>query len=157
MRIGILSDTHDQVHRTKSAVAMLVEGGAETLIHCGDLTIADVNECSVFPCYFVFGNCDYDRESLRQAINRVGGTCLERGGLLSLGGVAWPSRMATRTKNSVGLRHSSPTIYSPATPMLPAMSRKAPRGGSIRVHCIAPQSGPWRFSTLQASMPVCCQ
>lgn len=87
MRIGILSDTHDQVQRTKSAVAMLVEGGAETLIHCGDLTIADVvDECSVLPCYFVFGNCDHDRESLRQAINRVGGTCLERGGLISLGG-----------------------------------------------------------------------
>ena len=87
MRIGILSDTHDQVQRTKSAVAMLVEGGAETLIHCGDLTIADVvDECSVLPCYFVFGNCDYDRESLRQAINRVGGTCLERGGLIALGG-----------------------------------------------------------------------
>ena len=48
MRIGILSDTHDQVQRTKSAVAMLVEGGAETLIHCGDLTIADVvDECAV--------------------------------------------------------------------------------------------------------------
>ena len=156
MRIGILSDTHDQVQRTKSAVAMLVEGGAETLIHCGDLTIADVvDECSVLPCYFVFGNCDYDRESLREAINRVGGTCLERGGLISLGGVAWPSRMATWTKNSVGLRHSSPIIYSPATPMLPAMSRKAQRGGSIRVHCIALWSGPWHFSTLQASMSVC--
>ena len=64
MRIGILSDTHDQVQRTKSAVAMLVEGGAETLIHCGDLTIADVvDECSVLPCYFVFGNCDYDPAS----------------------------------------------------------------------------------------------
>jgi len=87
MRIGIISDTHDQVHRTRSAVATLVEGGAETLIHCGDLTIADiVNECSVLPCYFVFGNCDYDRESLRQAINRVGGTCLEQGGLMSLAG-----------------------------------------------------------------------
>ncbi len=87
MRIGILADTHDQVHRTRSAVAMLVEGGAETLIHCGDLTIADViSECSVLPSYFVFGNCDYDRDSLRKAINWVGGTCLERGGLISLGG-----------------------------------------------------------------------
>ena len=38
------------------------------------------------PCYFVFGNCDYDRESLRQTIDRVGGTCLDKGGLISLGG-----------------------------------------------------------------------
>jgi uncharacterized protein len=87
MRIGILSDTHDQVQRTRSAVARLVEGGAEALFHCGDVTIADVvDECSALPCYFVFGNCDYDRESLRQAINRVGGTCLDRGGMISLGG-----------------------------------------------------------------------
>jgi putative phosphoesterase len=87
MRIGILSDTHDQVRRTKSAVAMLVEGGAESLIHCGDLTIAEVvHECSVLPCYFVFGNCDFDRGGLRQAIDQVGGACLDRGGLISLGG-----------------------------------------------------------------------
>ncbi len=87
MRIGILSDTHDQVHRTRTAVAKLMEGGAETLIHCGDLTIAEVaEECSVLPCYFVFGNCDHDRESLRAAMTRGGGVCLERGGLISLGG-----------------------------------------------------------------------
>jgi putative phosphoesterase len=87
MRIGILSDTHDQVQRTRSAVAVLVDHEAEALIHCGDLTIADVvDECSRLPCYFVFGNCDYDLESLRQAIDRAGGTCLERGGLISLGG-----------------------------------------------------------------------
>ena len=50
MRIGILSDTHDQVRRTRFAVAMLVESGAEALIHCGDLTTADVvEECSGFP------------------------------------------------------------------------------------------------------------
>ena len=87
MRIGILSDTHDQVQRTKAAVAMLREGGAEALIHCGDLTNADVAvECSVLSCYFVFGNCDHDPESLRLAIKRMGGTCLDRGGLISLGG-----------------------------------------------------------------------
>ena len=85
MRIGILSDTHDQVLRIRCAVSKLVEWGAEILIHCGDLTIADVvKECSVLPSYFVFGNCDYDRESLRQAMNLIGGTCLERGGLISL-------------------------------------------------------------------------
>jgi putative phosphoesterase len=83
MRIGILSDTHDQVQRTRAAVGRLVEAGAKALIHCGDLTTADVvDECSAVPCYFVFGNCDYDSETLRQAINRVGGTCLERGGLI---------------------------------------------------------------------------
>jgi predicted phosphodiesterase len=42
MRIGILSDTRDQVARTWRAVTMLLGAGAEVLIRCGDITIADV-------------------------------------------------------------------------------------------------------------------
>src|SRR5262245_42376869 len=84
MLIGILSDTHDQVERTRAAVAALVGAGAEILFHCGDITTTDVvHECSPKPCYFVFGNCDFDREGLRRAIESIGGTCLEKGGLVS--------------------------------------------------------------------------
>jgi putative phosphoesterase len=87
MRIGILSDTHDQVVRTRTAVAALVDRGAEVLIHCGDLTIAEVvYECARLPCYFVFGNCDDDHESLESAMKESGGTCLDRGGVLTLAG-----------------------------------------------------------------------
>jgi putative phosphoesterase len=86
MLIGILSDTHDQVLRTKEAVATMVAHGAQALIHCGDITIAEVvYECSIQPAFFVFGNCDFDRTGLRLAIDRIGGTCLEQGGLISLG------------------------------------------------------------------------
>ena len=86
MLIGIISDTHDQVLRTKHAVSVLAAHGAQALIHCGDLTIAEVvYECSIQPAYFVFGNCDFDRPGLRLAIDRIGGTCLEQGGLISLG------------------------------------------------------------------------
>jgi predicted phosphodiesterase len=53
LRIGILSDTHDQVARTGRAVAALVARGAEALVHCGDLTGPDlVYECCVLPCYY---------------------------------------------------------------------------------------------------------
>jgi putative phosphoesterase len=87
MLVGIISDTHDQVYRTRSAVDQLVSAGAEVLIHCGDLTTAEiVYECSKLPSYIVFGNCDYDRESVRRAIDQVGGTCLEQGGLITLAG-----------------------------------------------------------------------
>lgn len=87
MRIGILSDTHDQVARTRAAVATLLAAGAEALIHCGDLTTPDVVEEVVgAPAYFVFGNCDYDLDALRLAMRRVGGTCLADGGLVELGG-----------------------------------------------------------------------
>lgn len=87
MRIGILSDTHDQVERTRRAVAALLAGGAEALIHCGDLTIpAVVEEVVGAPAYIVFGNCDYYPDDLRLAMRRTGATCLERGGLIELGG-----------------------------------------------------------------------
>jgi putative phosphoesterase len=85
MLVGVLSDTHDQTQRTRTAVVRLLAAGAEVLIHCGDITTADVvYECSRLPSYFVFGNCDFDRERLREAMTRIGGTCLERGGLITL-------------------------------------------------------------------------
>lgn len=87
MRLGILSDTHDQVARTKAGVELLVSAGAEALIHCGDITIPEVvYELAQRPSYFVFGNCDFDLAELRQAIADIGGVCLERGGLISLDG-----------------------------------------------------------------------
>jgi putative phosphoesterase len=87
MRIGILSDTHDQRARTAAAVQLLAAEGAEVLIHCGDLTSPDlVYECSMLPCYFVFGNNDFDEAGIRRAIGEIDGTCLGRSGELSLGG-----------------------------------------------------------------------
>jgi putative phosphoesterase len=87
MRIGILSDTHDQVERTARAVRRLMEAGAECLIHCGDLTRPDVvYELAPRPSYFVFGNNDYDEEPLRQAAVLVGGVCLGRAGQVELAG-----------------------------------------------------------------------
>ena len=86
MRVGILSDTHDQIDRTRRAVGTLLEAGAQALIHCGDLTIPEVvGECVGVPAYFVFGNCDYHLDDLRLAMRRIGATCLERGGVIALG------------------------------------------------------------------------
>ncbi len=87
MRIGILSDTHDQVIRTSLAVRRLIEEGAEFLIHCGDLTRpAIVNECVGVTTYFVFGNNDYDEVGLRRAMSLTGGICLGRSGEITLAG-----------------------------------------------------------------------
>lgn len=88
MRLGILSDTHDQVERTRTAVDLLARAGADVLIHCGDITIPDViYELSGRPTFFVLGNCDEELDLLRRAIGTIGGTCLDRGGLVDLGGV----------------------------------------------------------------------
>ncbi len=87
MHLGILSDTHDKVERTKAAVEVLVNSGAEVLIHCGDITSPEVvYRLAPLPSYFVFGNCDFDLGALRQAIAVIGGTCLEHGGLIDLAG-----------------------------------------------------------------------
>jgi putative phosphoesterase len=87
MRIGILSDTHDQVERTARAVRRLVDAGAECLIHCGDLTTPDVvYELAPLPSYLVFGNNDYDEAELRRAMALVGGVCLGRSGEIELAG-----------------------------------------------------------------------
>lgn len=87
MRIGILSDTHDRLDRTTRAVKLLVDSGAEALVHCGDLTVPDiVYECAGLPSTFVFGNNDEDEEGIRQAIRTIGGTCLDFGGEIALAG-----------------------------------------------------------------------
>ena len=88
MRLGILSDTHDRLKRTQAAVDALRVAGAETLVHCGDLTGPDiVAACAILPAYFVFGNHDADSVPvLQKAIADVGATCLDWGGELILAG-----------------------------------------------------------------------
>ena len=89
MRIGIISDTHDQQVRTVAAVQMLKAEGAEVLFHCGDLVEPEmVATGAVLPCYFVFGNNDADRvPAIRKAIAEFeNAVCLEWGGEVELDG-----------------------------------------------------------------------
>lgn len=88
MKLGILSDTHNQWERTRRAVALLCEARAEVLVHCGDITRGEiVAACSRLPCYYVLGNNDADNVSeLKTAIEETGGTCLMWGGELNLAG-----------------------------------------------------------------------
>lgn len=68
MRIGILSDSHGKHERTAAAVALLVDHGAELLIHLGDLCADEVIDSLVAaldkngkpapPVRLVYGNCD---------------------------------------------------------------------------------------------------
>ena len=103
MKIGILSDTHDQVERASRAVSALIEAGAETIIHCGDITGRDVVlECGGLPSIYVFGNNDYDHDELRRAILEVGGRLPgSRGGRSSWTVDRSRSPTATRTGRSV--------------------------------------------------------
>ena len=88
MLIGILSDTHDHLERCRRGVEVLKTAGADVLVHCGDLTCAEiVDECAVLPFYFVYGNHDADNvPELQQATHEYGVTCLEWGGEFSKNG-----------------------------------------------------------------------
>ncbi len=86
MRIAILSDTHSRHATVEIALRMIDERGVELILHCGD--IEDADTVWLFPgnTHFVFGNCDSERISLRQAIHGIGGTLHEPFGEMELDG-----------------------------------------------------------------------
>jgi putative phosphoesterase len=89
MRIGILSDTHNQRRRTEAAVNLLRAEGADVLIHCGDLVDADlIDLLAVMPFYLVFGNNDMrEIPDIKAAIQEIeAATCLDFGGIIELAG-----------------------------------------------------------------------
>jgi putative phosphoesterase len=84
MRIAILSDTHSRHATVEAVLKRIDELGVELILHCGD--IEDADTVWLFPghTHFVFGNCDSERTSLRQAIYGIGGTVHEPYGRLEL-------------------------------------------------------------------------
>jgi len=87
MRIGVVSDTHGHLHNTLAAVRMLESLDVEAVLHCGDIGTPDIPPAlAQWPAHFVFGNCDYDEDELRSAIEAAGLTCHGRFGDITLGG-----------------------------------------------------------------------
>jgi len=61
MKIGIISDTHKKIKKAKAAIALLIENGAEFIIHAGDIVeveILDMLEASPLKYLAVYGNND---------------------------------------------------------------------------------------------------
>jgi putative phosphoesterase len=61
MKIGIISDTHKKVKKTKKALAHLLENGAEFIIHAGDIVEVEILEMlknSSLDYLAVYGNND---------------------------------------------------------------------------------------------------
>lgn len=88
MLLGILADTHDEVARTRAAIALLRGAGAAALVHCGDLASpAIVGLLGGLPSWFVLGNHDADRlPDLERAARAAGVGCLGWGGVVDVGG-----------------------------------------------------------------------
>jgi hypothetical protein len=75
MRIGVVSDTHNNLLNCARIVELFNESGVERVVHTGDITQAKTVE--VFadlrpPLYGVFGNNDLERASLEGAIKKHG-------------------------------------------------------------------------------------
>jgi uncharacterized protein len=88
MRIGILSDTHSRYQTVEAALALLQNRRVNYVLHCGDIEDSEtVWLFQGFTAHFVFGNCDYERASLRQAVYGIGATLHEPFGSVELGGV----------------------------------------------------------------------
>lgn len=73
MKLGVLSDTHNDAANTRRALDLLREHGAERLIHCGDLTTPEI--VALFEGWqvdFVVGNMDQSYQPLQEAVRRLG-------------------------------------------------------------------------------------
>jgi uncharacterized protein len=101
-RVGVLSDTHNQIERTARAIELLKDRGATVFFHGGDITEEGIIELfEGLEAYFAFGNNDRDRGALERAMKAAGLVCLGEGGEVGIG----PRRIAlTHGHNKIVLR-----------------------------------------------------
>ena len=73
MLIGILSDSHGRDDTTRLAVARLIDAGAQSLVHLGDIGSVQVIDALIgHNARIVFGNCDWDAAGLAEYARHVG-------------------------------------------------------------------------------------
>ncbi|WP_336345430.1 metallophosphoesterase [Halalkalicoccus ordinarius] len=87
MRLGIVSDTHDNVAAIERATERFREEGVETLIHCGDFIAPPVLPFfEDFSLHGVLGNNDGELEGLEAGFEAIDGELHGRFADLELGG-----------------------------------------------------------------------
>src|SRR3954447_1674751 len=85
-KIAIISDTHSRHDLVERAVKQIETYGPEVVLHCGDIDDAETIWLFQPNTHFVWGNCDYDKASMQQAIHGVGATLHGQLGQLQVGG-----------------------------------------------------------------------
>ncbi len=69
MKIGILSDTHNNLENLMRALHLLRLADVDTLIHCGDLTDPELlRQIAGFRVLYVFGNGDTSQSDIREGV-----------------------------------------------------------------------------------------
>jgi len=69
LRIGIISDTHNQSETLKKALAYLYRAGIDLLVHCGDVTTLETALLMAeFRLIYVYGNLDQVSGEIRRAL-----------------------------------------------------------------------------------------
>ncbi len=87
MIVGLLSDTHGDADMAVAAVRLLLEHGAEYLVHCGDVgTTAVLDAMAGHPAMFVYGNTDADRAELARYAQDLHIACGQEEGKLAFNG-----------------------------------------------------------------------
>ena len=74
-RIGVVSDTHNNLANVRDIVALFNAAGVSKMVHTGDITQAktlDVLAGLDMPLYGVFGNNDVEQDALNAAAARHG-------------------------------------------------------------------------------------
>ena len=77
MKIGIITDTHDQRSILKKAIEVFTEHHVDCVLHAGDITspssvqaLASIDHAKFIG---VFGNCDSDKSGLESIVSRHDG------------------------------------------------------------------------------------
>jgi len=87
VKIGIISDTHNDVAMVKKAVTVFKARGVDLVVHAGDLTSPKIMELFTdLPCRFVLGNCDLDAEAINDKARDLGFGCVEESCDFTAGG-----------------------------------------------------------------------
>ena len=75
MRVGVVSDTHNNLANVREIVALFNRAGVERVVHTGDITkgtTLDLFGKLQAPLYGVFGNNDVERDGLQASIRAHG-------------------------------------------------------------------------------------
>lgn len=72
MKIGVLSDTHDNLDNVLTVLEILRQRGIETVIHCGDLTdFTMISHFSGFRLIYLIGNMDVATGTIRKRVEQM--------------------------------------------------------------------------------------